>query len=129
MYSRHEYLEIAPTPVEEACQQVGTPSYDGAMARAECKAFIHQLRRQFGPEPDGATLYVKSNPHDFGSYLEVAVKYDPNCEAAIEYAFKIEGNTPSFWDTEAVKELQDFRDARSPKPMTLGAVLDHKRTV
>jgi hypothetical protein len=95
-----ETLEIGSTPCDEDCAQVGADGYS-VRARAECNAFREQLRRMFGPEPDGASLCIKSNPHDFGSYLEVAVKFDCDNEAACEYAYKCEGEGPSHWDAEA----------------------------
>lgn len=107
----YDYLEIGPVPYGEDCEQLG-PNYDGEHARAECRAFIGQLRRTFGPEPEGARLVARSNPHDFGTYHEVAVKFDENSEAATEYAFKIEGDTPEYWDDEAKAELALWKDLR-----------------
>src|SRR6185437_3380139 len=83
---------------DEDCEQVGTASYDGKRARLECETFRDQLRRQFGDEPEGATLRVKSNPHDFGNYLEVACYYDDNYPESVEYAFKCEGEAWINWD-------------------------------
>ena len=50
-----DYIDIGATPASENCEQLG-PNYDPQRARAECRAFIAQLRRQFGPEPEGAQL-------------------------------------------------------------------------
>lgn len=99
-----DYLELSSSPVGENCAQLGTDGYT-EKARKECNAFIRQLRREFGQEPVGARLYVKSNPHDFGSYYEVAVKFDETNEAAVEYAFKLEAHLPERWDDEANLEL------------------------
>ena len=93
------------TPCNEPCQQVGMPDYDGQKAVAECKAFIHQLRRQFGEEPAGAQLRIKTFPHDFGSYLEVCIIFDEEVEEQVNYAYGIEGALPEDWDDEAKKEL------------------------
>lgn len=98
-------IEIGPVPSEESCQQVGTKDYDSILARAECNAFRNQIRRICGPEPDGARLTIKSNPHDFGSYYEVAVKFDEDIQEAVDYAFRIESTDISEWDAEAKKEL------------------------
>jgi len=100
-----DYETFGCTPVDEDCQQVGMPSYDPQKARAECKAFIHQLRRQFGNEPFGAMLKIKSSLHDFGQYLEVSCMFEENEEEAVNYAYKIEANLPENWDDEAKKEL------------------------
>jgi hypothetical protein len=99
-----DYVEIGSTPAEEDCEQLG-PNYDPEQARLECRTFIGQLRRQFGEEPAGARLVVKSNPHDFGTYLEVAVKFSDENEEAAEYAFKLESESPAQWDDAALIEL------------------------
>lgn len=97
-------IEIGPTPNDEACAQVGTDRYHRVW-RAECKAFSAQLLRMFGPAPEGARLIITSNPHDFGTYHDIAVEYDTDNAAALAWALKIEGNTPAEWDAEARAEL------------------------
>lgn len=99
------YLEIGATPHGEACAQVGSTDYDSAaLMRLECRAYINQLRRLYGPEPAGAALVIKTNQHDFGSYKEVAVNYDEENEAAVSYAFLVEEGA-EFWDDPAKAEL------------------------
>jgi hypothetical protein len=100
-----DILDLGPTPAEEKCAQVGQDNYH-EVSRREANAYIKQLRRMFGEEPAGARLTMKSYPHDFGSYLEVVVKFNENDEEAVEYAFKLEGNLPGEWDDEARQELQ-----------------------
>lgn len=98
-----EQLEIGPTPCAETCEQLG-PNYSPSRAKAECRAYIGQLRRMFGDEPKGAYLKIASNSHDFGTYYEVAVKFDDNKEAT-DYAYTLESNSPEYWDDDARKEL------------------------
>jgi hypothetical protein len=97
-------LELASAPVGEECAQLGSDGYY-ERAKKECNAFIRQLRREFGNEPVGARLYIKSNPHDFGNYYEVACKFDENCQEATEYAFDLEARLPENWDEKAKVEL------------------------
>ena len=99
-----DYLSIGSTPSDESCAQVGSDRYSRA-SRYECRAFVNQLRRVFGEEPDGAYIKVKSFPHDFGTYKEVVVEYEEGNPEALEYALKIEGDTPLEWDDEARREL------------------------
>ena len=99
-----DYMELSCTPAAEDCEQLG-PNYNPQRAKAECRAFINQLRREFGPEPGTAQLRIKSNSHDFGTYVEVACYYDDRDEAAQEYAYKCEGEMPENWDAEALIEL------------------------
>lgn len=92
-----DYLEIGPVPPEEDCEQVGTEKYDPIHARKECQAYIEALRKKLGNEPNGARLRIRSNPHDFGTYSEVAAYYDENNEQATDYAFKCESEGPMTW--------------------------------
>jgi len=99
------FVEIGSTPGSEPCAQVGSPTYE-TMARMECRAMMNLLRRLFGQEPDGAKLQIKSNPHDFGTYLEVVCWYDDAKDASVDYAFKCEGEGPEIWDKQALAELR-----------------------
>jgi hypothetical protein len=99
-----DHLDLGPTPAGESCEQLG-PNYDSKRARAECRAFAAQLERVNGTPPDGCGFRVKSNPHDFGTYLSVVVAFDDENDAAVEYAYKAENTTPEEWDDEARKEL------------------------
>jgi hypothetical protein len=101
-----DYLEISAVPFEEPCVQVGSADYE-RWSKVECRALINQLRRVLGPEPTGARLVVKANPHDFGTYHEVACRYDDSNEEAMEYAFACEnGEGIAQWDSEAKEELR-----------------------
>jgi hypothetical protein len=101
-----DYLDFECVPFNEECEQMG-PNYDALKARLECRVFIKQLRRQFGDEPSTALLKVKSNPHDFGSYLSVVCVFEENDEDAVKYAYDIEENLPDCWDEESIAELRE----------------------
>jgi hypothetical protein len=101
-------LSIGPVPSSEACESLGD-NYNAIKARQECLAFIRQIRRQFGREPYGASLVITRNSHDFGTYLEVGVKYKEGNEAATKYAFKVEGEMPEEWDEEAKMDLEPVK--------------------
>lgn len=91
---------LGSSPADEQCAQVGTDGYV-EQATKECNAYIAQLRRQFGPEPEGATLKISWEEHDAGNYAEVVVSYDTQNTKAINYAFWVEGESPINWDDEA----------------------------
>ena len=101
-----DYISIGPTPAAEDCQQVG-PTYDHTAARAECRRFLELIRETVGPEPIGARLAVKSNPHDFGSYLEVVCYYDDENETATKYAFRCETDAPEHWPAPTATTTPD----------------------
>lgn len=132
-----DYIEIGSSPVEEDCAQVGCEDYS-RKARIECNQYIAALRAKFGPEPDGARLYIKGNPHDFGTYYEVNCEYDDDLPESAEYAFKCEGEGPLTWAEVGMEapvfdpvkiagqEAMEALD-RSQQMFTVGGLLDHKK--
>lgn len=98
-------LYLGCAPASEWCAQVGTDGYL-EQAKRECRAWINQLRRVFGPEPTGAKLAITSNPHDFGAYLDVVIWFYGKDRQATDYAYKVEDNRILLWDAEARKELK-----------------------
>jgi hypothetical protein len=114
---------LGPAPAEEDCAQIGSPDY-ARDARAECKRYIEAIRKVCGPEPEGARLTIKSQPHEFGSYLEVAVVFDGNNEAAAAYAAKCDENAPKTWaEAEmAADQPQKIKFQPGSVVATIGAV-------
>ena len=66
----------------------------------ECQRFIELIRETLGPEPEGAELAIKSFPHDFGTYYEVVIWFDPNDAVALAYAVRCDDDTPRTWKGE-----------------------------
>ena len=99
-----DYLNIGSSPACEDCAQVGSNDFF-EKSRIELRAFRNQLIRQFGEPPFGAELRIKSFPHDFGTYHEVVCYFDDSEPESMEYAFRLEGNAPENWDTEALWEI------------------------
>ena len=128
-----DYISIGPTPAAENCQQVG-PTYDHTAARAECRRFLELIRQTVGPEPIGARLAIKSNAHDFGTYLEVACYYDDENETATDYAFRCETEAPENWpappeDAPSHEPSAELDDADIVGPIALihGRAHQHAR--
>ena len=97
-------MDFDTTPIDEQCEQC--PYSDGGIkARKEAAAFIGQLKRQFGEPPMGVRFKIKSNMHDFGSYVSLEAIFDDENNEAVDYVYNIEGNLPERWDDEARKEL------------------------
>jgi hypothetical protein len=101
-----QYFDIGSTPSDEECAQVGTPDYY-RRAKIECTAFKNQLRRHFGDEKrHGCLLVTRANPHDFGDYYEVVIFFNDKDPKSEVFALKVESETPSNWDDDAKKEIQ-----------------------
>jgi hypothetical protein len=95
-----DQLDIGCSPYEEDCVQVGTENYL-ERAKEECTRYISLLRELFGDEKEHNCSYkITHNPHDFGTYLDVAIRYDENDEESIAFAFFIEENSPARWSTK-----------------------------
>ena len=96
-----QFIIIGECPTEEEVAQIHEKGYDGK-GKAECKAFLNQLRR-ISPEPEGAELAVRAEPCDAGTYYSVVCYYD-NDEAE-RYALSLEEMIPERWDEQARREL------------------------
>lgn len=97
MFNRFEYMEIGPTPFGEDCAQVGDPDY-AMNAKMECNRYIELLNSLFPQAADvNAFFSVKSFPHDFGTYYEVCVNFDPEDTKSVDFAYNVDANLPEFW--------------------------------
>jgi hypothetical protein len=92
-----DQVELGPTPPEEDCVQVGEENYR-RKAIEECRRYIDLIRKKMGSEPEGARLKITSNPHDFGTYHEVACEFDEQFPKSVDYAFACESSGPQTWD-------------------------------
>lgn len=95
-------MTIGSVPFGEPCAQVGQPDY-AERAKLECVALMRQIARTHPPPPGGA-LVVEGHPHDFGTYYEVSVRFEPEAQ---DWAFLVEANTPEFWDADSLRHLGD----------------------
>jgi hypothetical protein len=99
------HFSLGPVPTDESCQQVGMPSYNSTIARQECQIYIRQLKRQFSNAPSGVSFEITENPHDFGTYLDVVIRFNENVKAEMKYALIVENNLPALWDKIANNDL------------------------
>lgn len=92
-----DYLTLGPAPAGEDCVQVGVSNYQ-QKAIKECQKYIKLLKKKFPDRPKECVFIIKSNPHDFGSYLEVNIKFDDESSDQKEYAYNVERNRPETWN-------------------------------
>lgn len=108
----HEKLTLGSVPSDEPCAQIGEDGY-AQRARRECAIFRKQLERCYADAHEGLSpacqLVIVSNSHDFGTYYEVAAKFDPQKEEEIDAAFWLEHNAPPNWDSEARAVLDNLK--------------------
>jgi hypothetical protein len=108
--SRTDYDLLSTSPPDEPCVQ-GDDSPD--RAQAEGKRYIELIRKVCGPEPEGAQLKVRSNPHDLGTYYTVALFFDDDRDDHIKYMQRIELDGPLEWDEEPPVNF-DYGAGRNP---------------
>lgn len=119
-----DHIDIGSSPCDEECVQVEkTGAYLEPM-RAECRRFLALIRVKLGPEPEGAHLSINSNPHDFGSYLEVVCYFDDENEEAQKYAYRCEAEGPRTWDDDGRSEqtIKAMAEAPDPTPVLKAAM-------
>jgi hypothetical protein len=97
-------FSLGPVPCNEECVQVGTEDYM-RRAKIECRAFVNQLERQFPDTPSGVYFRITHNPHEFGTYLDVEVRFNDDDSEATAFAIKVENEAPEDWDEIAKKEI------------------------
>jgi hypothetical protein len=95
----HNYIELGSAPVEENCVCVSDKKDYIIPMREECNRYKELLQRKFPDRPNGVIFAVKKFYHDFGSYLEVVVKYDDENEEQVNYAYMVESNLPGTWNS------------------------------
>ncbi len=99
-----DYIELCTTtPFDEKCAQLGEDNYM-QNARIEAHAYINQLIRVHGENPEGTNFRITQNPHDFGMYLDIRFDFDEEIEMHLYYMHNIESGLP-LWDMKAKLEL------------------------
>lgn len=93
---------LGPVPPDEDCEQVGVPGYDPGRAANEAAQWKRALARLF-PPPEGARLAVATP--EFGGREVVAV-FPRGNTAALEWALRCEGECPTHWSPEDIRELE-----------------------
>lgn len=103
-----EIYELDTVPYDEGdCASVSDTDYM-FWAKIECSAYIDQIRRTIGNEPDGSSLYCKWCRHDFGTYAQVGYKFFYGREEHRDYMRALDvGIGDGKWDDVALNELQN----------------------
>lgn len=115
-----EYVELGPVPCDEEASQTNAENFTEENIK-ECRRYKELLESKFPEYPDaGCYFSIKSNPHEFGTYREVAINFDDKNETAGVFASEVENNLPKEWsDTtpvmllEKIKKIIDGEDEES----------------
>ena len=100
-----EEFQLGTTvPHEEHCVQLGRPNYS-AYSKMEANILMKQIVRELGTPPDGCIMKMIGCKHDFGTYYDVALVYNPENEEHVRWMLKVESELPLNWDYESKVEL------------------------
>ena len=100
-----DYIHLsATTPYDEPCAQVGNDDYM-KNSKMEAHAYIRQLTRTFGVNPEGTRFVLAYCPHDFGTYIDIKFFYDDEDQIHLDYMRLVESGCGN-WDDIALSELK-----------------------
>lgn len=100
-----DYIYLsATTPGDESCAQVGSNDYM-KNSKMEAHAYIRQLIRTFGENPEGTRFTLAYCPHDFGTYIDIKLFYDDENQDHLDYMNLVERGCEK-WDNTALSELK-----------------------
>jgi hypothetical protein len=116
-----ESLNIGPCPADEVPAQLGTAHYR-QLARLELQLFRQQLTEEVAnnwPE-EGCLVYFKttSNPHDFGTYFDLDVVYNPTNPISRDQAYYCECKASPVWTPERRQTINTLRQDLGLDPLT-----------
>jgi hypothetical protein len=96
MLTNLEYIELGPSPAGEDCVQVGEQNYS-RNARKECERYVSLLEEMFPTDNHNNFFEIMGFPHDFGTYYEVVVYFNPTNTKSVDFAYNVESNLPEYW--------------------------------
>ena len=91
-------LNIGTAPAEEACAQTGVTDDWIGLQQLEATTYRAALIAVHGPLPAGVAMPVMTYGHDFGSYVELEVRFDPADPLATAYADSVENGLASWME-------------------------------
>lgn len=121
MTGRTWTMDCGGAPWGEDCAQVGhTPNF-AAVNHAEAAIYKAALTAVAGIPPEGITLRIKANPHDFGTYRTVEAVIDESCgdtrkhnhyldvlETGVEFWLRAGFQRPDFTKLEKADDTTAF---------------------
>lgn len=104
---------LGPCPAEEEPAQLGrTPDFD-RLNRLEVDCYRAALIAYYGPPPLAARFRHQASSHDFGRYVELALRFDDNDEDAVRYAMLVDQGLAR-WFHAGFTAPVDYAPGRNP---------------
>ena len=64
----YDTYDLGGTPANEPCAQLGQTDDFSRLNRLEVECYRAAITARFGAPPEGCTLVILTNRHDFGTY-------------------------------------------------------------
>lgn len=104
---------LGACPAEEQPAQLGrTPDF-ARLNQLEIVCYQAALIACYGPPPSGARFEAVASDHDFGRYVELAVRVDGEDSAALAYAAQLDDGIGR-WFHAGFTAPVDYADAATP---------------
>lgn len=108
-----ELFVIGASPAEEDTAQLGrTPDFE-RLNRLEVDCYQAALIAHYGPPPPGARFVRETSTHDFGKYVELALRFDLSDEASRKYAMLVDEGLGR-WFHAGFTAPVEYPDSASP---------------
>lgn len=111
---------IGTTPSEELCAQVGQDCY-AELVRLEIRLYkdllVEELVKQFPDVGVQIRFKTSTHSHDFGTYHELDVVYDPENPVSVDQAYWCESAPIMFWPEEQRAKINEVRSKYSLNPI------------
>jgi hypothetical protein len=94
------------TPAAEECAQVGCDNYE-EISKLEAGLMMKMIHRHAKP-PEGISMKIRWNEHDFGRYPTIIVFYDSDNDKHQRFLNRVE-ELPETWDSDLAFELDEMK--------------------
>ena len=126
----YDTYDLGGTPANEPCAQLGHTEDFSRINRLEVECYRAAITARFGPPPEGCTLVVLTNQHDFGTYYTLGLKVwqVARNEAVDAYVAEVEDGLGSWIEAgfTAPVRCDDGHSATAPRSLdevVLGAMM------
>lgn len=122
-------ISIGIVPHDESCAQTGRTANHYLYQTIECAVFRAALIGRYGPPPTATEYQIRTHIHEFGSYRELDLVYDPVDPVATAYAESVEDGLGRWSDGGMIapvrydEQYQATMDVPSENAAAQGAIV------
>ena len=116
-------IHIGTAPGDEPCAQTGITRDWLRLQQLECLVYRAALIARAGPPPAGVDIKPAHNAHDFGSYHDLIVVFDPDDESGAHYADLVADGLARWHDGGFIAPVA-YDDSSQPRANTEMSVAD-----